>query len=79
MDWYIWIWGITSTLGLGIWGALGIGLVAEEFKGWRARMREDEVSAVYRKLEQARVTIGSLERQLAEAKKGKNEYGVICP
>lgn len=77
MSWYIWVWGVLSTLAALAWIAVGVQAFAEEYKEARQKKRARELYG--NSLIDAELKIDRLTQELREARKGANEFGRISP
>lgn len=83
MTWYIWTWGIISSVACGVWIAAGLAWWAE----WRSERkfrendleRQREIDTLRGRIISREMEIERLKRHVSEAKKGQNEFGRISP
>lgn len=81
MSWYMWVWGVASTIGAIAIVICTAAVIAETI--WKRR-EEDyglraELRVANKTIQQQRTTITHLNMQLQLAREGKNEYGQISP
>lgn len=83
LPWYIWVWGIASTLALLVVIVLGIVGILYYLETRKAKEQILELRAEIRGLEnkwkEEKVVTSTLKAQLQEVRKGQNEFGRISP
>lgn len=77
MTWYLWVWGVACTLGMGAWALCGVAVGLTWVEKWRlakARLHDYEDG-----IEEIKYDRNRYAEALKEARKVNNEFGRISP
>ena len=84
MTWYQWVWGVATTVGMGVWGAVGFVALWDAVERRRERRRwhqrpEEIIEGLKAQLEECNGRNDTLRKRLAEAQRGSSPWGQISP